>query len=494
MKKFLCLLPFIYLIILLFQVDLGMIEDLGRHLKMGEVVWKSHSVPSINLFSWRAADFPIVNHEWLTQVLFYLVFSVAGFNGLLILKFLFVTGAFGIMYYLGLKKYSPFWVSVVGIFCVAIFATRFRVRPELVSYLFIAVFYFLFETFHTKRNYKVLFFIPLILALWVNMHIFFAVGLFMIGLFILEDWVINKKLDKKLLLIGLISGFATLLNPAGIHGVLLPFTIFQNYNFVVEENHSPFLIFNTTSGFVYTLLMQVYLFEILALVTIVGSLFILRKKNILHPLNGIFNAVLGLRMVRNISLLGIAGFIPLVQIFSGLEKRLKTSSQKKGVRVLGIGVVLIFVFYHIKGLYQNDIFSFSFRTYAEDGARFFVQNKIEGPIFNNYMIGNHLIFWLYPQNQIFVDARPEAYPGEFFDEYKRMLVDPEFFDEQTKRFGINAVVMGVQDDPVIIRPFMLHLIQGTNWIPVYADGRITILVRNNKKNKEIISKYKIIPL
>jgi len=492
-RKLLLFTPILYLVVLLFQVDLGMIEDLGRHLKMGEIVWSTHQIPEVNLFSWMAENFLIVNHEWLTQVLFYLVFDLFGYEGLLILKMILVLGSFGIMYLLALKKYSSFWVSVVGIFCIAVFASRFRVRPELVSYLFMAILYYLFDKFEVTKNIRWLYFLPLIMMLWVNMHIFFGIGLFMIGTLLLEDYLKNKKLDKKLFVICVISGLATLVNPSGIHGALLPFTIFQNYNFVVEENHSPFKIFSTTSGFVYTLLMQVYLFEILALVTIVGSLFILSKKNIISPLNGLFNAILGLKMVRNISLLGIAGFFPLIEIFSGIEKKLNTVGKKKIMRAGFVLFAVVFISFHIKGLYDNKIFSFSFRTYAENGSKFFVENKIEGPIFNNYMIGNHLIFWLYPENHVFVDARPEAYPGDFFDEYNRMLIDGEFFDTQVEKFGINAVIMGVQDDPNIIRPFMLRLIQSPTWVPVFADGRITILLKNSEENKKIISKFQILP-
>lgn len=469
-----------------------MVEDLGRHLKMGEIVWSSHQVPEVNLFSWRAENFQIVNHEWLTQVIFYLTFNFLGYSGLLLLKMALVLGAFGIMYLLALKKYPKFWVSIVGFFCIAVFASRFRVRPELVSYFFMALLYFLFNKFSTARNIRWLYFLPPITMLWVNMHIFFGLGLFMIGIFLLEHYLNTKKFDKKLLAICIFSGLATFLNPSGIHGALLPFTIFQNYNFVVEENHSPFEIFSTTSGFVYTLLMQVYLFEVLAIITIIGSLFILKKKNIIYPLNGLTNAILGLKMVRNISLLGIAGFFPLVEIFSGIEKKLGNDAKKKIMRASFVLCVVVFVGFHIKGLYDNKIFSFSFRTYAENGSKFFVENKIEGPIFNNYMIGNHLIFWLYPENHVFVDARPEAYPGYFFDEYNRMLVDGEFFDSQAEKFGINAVVMGVQDDPNIIRPFMLRLIQSPNWVPVYADGRITILLKNSEENKKIISKFQIL--
>ena len=93
--------------------------------------------------------------------------------------------------------------------------------------------------------------------------------------------------------------------------------------------------------------------------------------------------------------------------------------------------------------------------------------------------------------QVLNAALAQACPGYFFDEYNRMLVDGEFFDSQAEKFGINTVVMGVQDDPNIIRPFMLRLIQNPRWVPVYADGRITILLKNNEKNKKIVDAFKI---
>jgi len=74
-----------------------------------------------------------------------------------------------------------------------------------------------------------------------------------------------------------------------------------------------------------------------------------------------------------------------------------------------------------------------------------------------------------------------------------MFADPLFFDQQAEKYEINAVVMGVQDDPNIIRPFMLRLIQSPTWVPVFADGRITILLKNSEENKKIISKFQILP-
>jgi len=117
---------------------------------------------------------------------------------------------------------------------------------------------------------------------------------------------------------------------------------------------------------------------------------------------------------------------------------------------------------------------------------------MQGRIFNNYVVGNYLIYGLYPQEQIYVDARPEAYPASFFNDYWRMFKDQKFFNEQVNKYDINAVVLNVAiDDPAIIRPFLIPLIHSKDWIPVYADGTITILARNREVNKNVINKYRI---
>ena len=116
---------------------------------------------------------------------------------------------------------------------------------------------------------------------------------------------------------------------------------------------------------------------------------------------------------------------------------------------------------------------------------------MRGPIFNNYRIGNYLIYGLYPEEKIYVDARPEAYPASFFNDYWRMMADEQFFNEQAKKYNINAVVFAVDDDPVKIRPFLLRLLQSKEWVPVYGDGLVTIFVRDNEVNSAVIEKFKI---
>src|SRR3989338_8322910 len=50
--------------------------DIGRHIKLGEIIWQTKSIPNTNLFSFTAPDYPFVNHHWLSEVIFYGVYSL----------------------------------------------------------------------------------------------------------------------------------------------------------------------------------------------------------------------------------------------------------------------------------------------------------------------------------------------------------------------------------------------------------------------------------
>ena len=496
-KLLFALFPFTYLLFLLFQKDLAMLGDLGRHLKIGELVVKCHCVPQTNLFSYTHPDFPIVNHEWLTEVIFYLTSSWFGLNGLLVLKMIVITTTASLLYSVAMKKGNMFWLTIFSLLSLTIFSTRFHVLPELFSYLFMALFIFLIDRYKSSKHIYLLWVLPVLELMWVNMHIYFVIGIGMYGLFFIEQLFKNKKFDKRLLLIGIVLVFSMFLNPGFIRGAFLPFTVFNNYGFNVEENGSPFALFTPTStnaNLAYTLVLQVVVFEIL-IVLFAITLFLKKQwRGLFQTGTGLFAAALGLKFMRCISVFGILGFIPLVQGFTLLEKKIKKhvdiymANTVKGFIALSVGVIVLI---HINGLFHYQILSFSFVPSTENAVAFIKQSGLKGPIFNNYRIGNYLIYGLYPEERIFVDARPEAYPASFFNDYWRMMADEQFFNEEVKKYNINAVVFAVDDDPMKIRPFLIRLVQSKDWVPVYADGMVTIFVRDNDVNKAIIEKYRI---
>src|SRR5882724_10426391 len=59
--------------------------DLWWHLKTGEIIWNTHSIPSTDVFSFTTNHSVWTAHEWLSQVLIYGSWRAAGYSGMMVL-------------------------------------------------------------------------------------------------------------------------------------------------------------------------------------------------------------------------------------------------------------------------------------------------------------------------------------------------------------------------------------------------------------------------
>src|SRR4051812_22887859 len=58
--------------------------DLWWHLKTGEIIWNTHSIPRVDLFSFTANGHPWVAQEWLSEVTIYGAWKFGGNAGLMV--------------------------------------------------------------------------------------------------------------------------------------------------------------------------------------------------------------------------------------------------------------------------------------------------------------------------------------------------------------------------------------------------------------------------
>src|SRR5438067_514916 len=87
-------------------------QDLGRHLLTGKIIVTTQAVSKENLFSYTYPHFPFINHHWLSEVIFYLVYLLSGFNGLLILTVSVLLVAYGIVVFYA-KQENSMWGIVI---------------------------------------------------------------------------------------------------------------------------------------------------------------------------------------------------------------------------------------------------------------------------------------------------------------------------------------------------------------------------------------------
>ena len=474
---------FSYIFSFTFTTSSDFTQDLGRHLKLGEIILKTRSIPRVNLFSYTNSNFPFVNHHWLSEVIFYLSSKVFGLNFLIILKTILILFSVGLIFKLAMEKGGIIPALVSGIIFSPFLLERNDIRPEIFGYLFFSIILYLLITY--PKNRKIVYFLPLIMFLWVNIHISFIFGLFLILLLILKTfWFLKtskiKDLRSKIFFM-LLSILVLFLNPRGLNGLLYPFNIFQNYGYTIVENQNIFylrsMIFNPILN---------YFFFVLPLLLIVVILLLWFNQII----EALLLTILSMAVIfqwRHLPFLVLAA-IPFTSfVLSKLVvKRIKTKEIfYLSSLILGLVMLVGTIFFASNKYYlifgKDKMFGLGYVNPGSRAVDFIEKNKLEGNIFNNFDIGGFLIYRLYPQYQFFIDNRPEAYPADFVENiYKKLQIDVDFRKKIFEKFKINTIVFSYTDQTQWGEAFLRAIFQDQEWHLVSIDRSLIVLTRNDK--------------
>ncbi len=129
---------------------------------------------------------------------------------------------------------------------------------------------------------------------------------------------------------------------------------------------------------------------------------------------------------------------------------------------------------------------------ATASATFFKVNGLQGPIFSNYDIGGYLIYYLAPQEKVFVDNRQEAFPPEFFrDVYVPMQEDNKVWQAKDVQYGFNAIFFYRHDLTPWGQNFLVERIKDPQWAPVYVDAFTIIYLKRNALNQPLIEQFEL---
>lgn len=487
----------IIILLLLVFYSLGLIhqtnlatQDIGRHIKSGQIVWQEKIIPQTNFFSYTYPDSPFINHHWLSGLILYFLFILIGFKGLIILKTIILLITFLIVFLISSKK-GNFWLAVFfSIPVIFLLCERTEVRPEIFSFLLIAI--FLYSLLYYSSSRKIFWLVPL-QFLWTNLHIYFPIGFLMTAGFLFEQIIFKRKKifkDKtirRLFLLLILLILVCLINPAGIKGAVYPFRIFKGYGYQIVENQSPFFLENMMHN------PSVVFFKIIVPLLLLSFLLNLKKFSPFLFLASLSVCILGCQMIRGLPLIGLIA-LPVLSINSKpwFEKRIKSNNLI--LSSFFIPFLIILNLLSFKGIVKlNDKpkgLGLTFQT--ADSAEFFKKENISGPIFNSYDNGSYLIFYLYPQEKVFADNRPEAYPRFFFEDiYREMQLNEEKWQTLSQEYGINAIYFPSNEATPWGTEFVQKRIGDPDWALVYADSQNIIFLKRNEINKAIIDKYLI---
>jgi hypothetical protein len=446
--------------------------DLWWHLKMGQIIWTTHSIPANDLFSYTTNHQSLIPQEWLSQVTIYLAYLWGGYSGLMLwlclLTIALLVSGYGLCwFYSGNAK-----VAFVGALIIWFFATiGFAIRPQMISYLLIVAELVLIHAGRT-RNPRWFFWLPVVFIIWINCHASFILGIVVAGIYLFSSFfnfemgsLVSRRWDphcRRTLMWALATSAAGLfLNPGGIKQILYPFDTLMNMHILMAnvEEWAPVQL-NESRGIG---LMAVVLCCLLLAVVRRSELFL---DELLLMALGTWLAASHMRMLVIFGILAAPILSrQLANSWEGYE--IEKDRIWPNAVMIGVSLLAAFLAFPNRQNLEGQVEAKS----PVKAVEYIKANHLSDPMLNDYPSGGYLI-WAAPEHPVMMDGRTDVYEwsgflGEF-GKWATLKSDPNSLLEKYK---VNFCLLNAQSPMAHVLP-LLH-----EWKMVYSDGNSVIFVR-----------------
>jgi hypothetical protein len=451
-------------------------SDTWWHLRTGQWILEHRALPEVDRFSFTREGEPWYYPGWLSEILMAEVFSVGGLTALNLLFSGVVLSAFALVY-LTLDG-NPFVRAVVLVLAAGASEIYWSARPQLFTFLFCALFYLCLRKF-LWENKNVLWVLPPVMALWVNIHPGFAAGYILLLVavigqgvkYLVQGSARPPETGRKLCwLVGILLAClaATVANPGGLAVLGYPFQtvsiqFLQKY---IQEWQSPDFH-----------VLQAQLFLLLFFLTWAAVAFSPRKTDLLDFLFLTFISYMGFLAWRNTNLLSIVA--PAIILRYGqpvLDRYLPqwdpdhaVSKIQSGIHAALVGILLVAVLgLGISSLSAANLEASVRRQSPVDAAAYLASHPVPGRLFNSYNFGSYLL-WNLPSMPVFVDGRTDLYDDALLDQYVTVINARDGWRDVLDSWKIGVVFI---EPTAPIREVLL----AEGWTVYYEDLQAVILI------------------
>ena len=515
-------------------------------------------------------EFFILTSFWLSQVTYHLFYLAGGTSGIALLRFL-IVGILLFTFWKRKHGDNIIYLGLIMIFLTFFLKLYPVERPQVFSFLFFAILLYLLETitrekmshppapgqphegnFHRSqkggaskrdaeiaesetllfsaeraenksdipgaiqmpslrplrlRGERLLFFFPLLMMVWANMHPGFIVGQVTLIFYMIMEGIkflhpsfrpIEKTAYKRLCLAALLGIIFSLLNPNIYH-------VWQQY----WEYKTPVEHWNLSAAYISTLnpdymsSIQFFvwsydyseiLYWLIILLAIAGQVVNWKKTDITELAFLTATGYVSFIATRY-SFFFMAAALPVIARSFSRDRLLNISR----VVILAIALFAGIFFswgerYNLEGLRSGiKVDNYLCPVKAAD---FIISNNLRGNMYNVYEWGGYLIWRLSPGRQVFID------PRDIFEETAReaTLMDRANADETSgiptwkaiaRAHGIEYMVIHIAQMTGRVVPLFFALMQDNDWLPVFCDINAVIFVRDSPLNEHVMRKYSI---
>jgi len=519
---------YFFIFALLLKGSFGYLDpDLGWHLKVGEEIVHTGSVPDVNNYNYTFTG-TWVDHEWLSNALVYEIYSHWGYVALSIIFALLIVGILVILNIWAQRAYpevSPFPIMLLQIFGAVASLPHFGVRMQETGLVFLVLILLVLNYYNKDKNWRRLLVLIPIMYLWACLHASFLIGFVIFFLFagikILEklfvryykrDWLdFSGVLKWREIMI--FSGLALL---ATTTTFFTPYRL-KLYSFLngYQDNFYQWHIQEWLPQFNYPFEYRQLFYLALVVIAVLLYIYYSRGNKKLWRLDlwtlgltALF-VLLSFKSRRHFPLMFVATFGFLISIFNPLFKIRPNGEhpEKSGLKkswLKGYLLVCLFLAASLQ-LALTNFTSRPFLTFSRAypvGAAEFLQARTQYDslrLFNDYGWGGYLI-WKLPSRRLFIDGRlPQveyrghSYLEEYFELFKKDgniskkladynigLVLIPVKDEEIRAKRWEQILFGLSDKNLAGPNYLRDYLSGSdNWQPIYYDRTAIIYKRIN---------------
>jgi hypothetical protein len=432
------------------------------HVTAGKLIVDSGNVPATDPFSFTYGGRPWTPHEWLSEVLMYLLDASVGVTGSL-MAFGIVVAGIPVIHAVGLGRGGVRTAAVgiaLGIGAVVMFP-YVTVRPQAISWLLMAALVWLLLWLRPNRPWRLVL-IPLLFAVWANLHGLYVVGFGFIGLYALFTLAGRTPMAaRRWLLVGacVAAVMASMLTPAGPEGLLYPFRYVDAGDWGlanIQEWQSP--DFHNVAHWPLLLM-------IVALIANGGR----SASGWLTVLSWV-TVAMALVSLRNAP---VAAVVAMPVLAYGIDARMArarplTADVARARRLIEVAIAAIVAVTAVLVLIPADPAA---RSAEAMEARFpvaaidvLLESNPDARVLADYGWGGYVISRLYQSGgRVFIDGRNDMYGDELLEEYSAVRNADEGWEQIVDEHDVEALLF--PPTAPIVRGFA----QGVGWCETYRD-------------------------
>jgi hypothetical protein len=472
-------------------------SDACWHWQQGNWMLEHHAVLRTEVFSHTREGAPLVDLWWLSEIVAALAGNLLGWGGIVLVASVVCATVVWLLHRQLLTEGNELLLStVLTLLAAGVCATHWLARPHLATQFMAVIFACQLRWFERGRTTarQLLILLPLLMALWTNLHGAFILGFVLIGVYLagaVMNWA-RATVEQRpalrqrvtvLVALGFACFLASLLNP---NGWKLPVQ-------VIRYTSSPLLMRSTQEFLPPNFHDPGNLPFVIVLIVILLMLLIVRPR--LKVTDGLLLVawlVLSLRMVRNAPVFALvvtpilaeqwnaylcdAAPSRILRSYRNFSARLASVNQMAGARGLPalavVAMILVLAKPRLFGggpLLGTELPANQFPIAAVEFLRQ-TPKAVHDEMFNDYVWGGYFILAM-PERKVFFHPNALVYGEEVVREFLQVNNVQPGWEDVLKKYHVGWTILP--------REHQLNrlLAQRNDWKLVYADPVATIYGR-----------------